>query len=71
MFMYDVTEQTAQAEAQAKSDAEAEEEARRSDKPVKRKKTDDTNKFNHKWVLFKPVEWEQRQHDNANERLAS
>jgi hypothetical protein len=44
MFMSDVTEQTAQVEAQAKSDAEAEEEARRSGKPVKPKKTDDTNK---------------------------
>ena len=44
MFMNDVTEQTAQAEAQAKSDAEAEKEARRSGKPVKRKKTDDTIK---------------------------
>ena len=44
MFMNDVTDQTAQAEAQAKADAEEEEEARRSGKPVKRKKTDDTNK---------------------------
>ena len=44
MFMEDVTDQTAQAEAQAKADAEAEVEARRSGKPVKRKKTDDTTK---------------------------
>ena len=44
MFMEDVTDQTAQAEAQAKADAEAEEGARRSGKPVKRKKTDDTTK---------------------------
>ena len=44
MFMNDVTDQTAHAEAQAKADAEAEEEARRSGKPVKRKKTDDTTK---------------------------
>ena len=44
MFMNDVTEQTAQTETQTKSDAEAEEDARRSGKPVKRKKTDDTNK---------------------------
>ena len=44
MFMNEVTEQTAQAETQSKSDAEEEEEARRSGKPVKRKKTDDTNK---------------------------
>ena len=42
--MDDVTDQTAQVEAQAKADAEAEEEARRSGKPVKRKKTDDTTK---------------------------
>ena len=42
--MNDVTEQTTQAETQAKSDAEEEEEARRSGKPVKRKKTADTNK---------------------------
>ena len=44
MFMEDVTDQTAQAEAQAKADAEAEEEARKSGKPVKQKKTDDTTK---------------------------
>ena len=44
MFMDDVTDPTAQAEAQVKADAEAEEEARRSGKPVKRKKTDDTTK---------------------------
>ena len=44
MFMNDVTDQTAQTETQAKADAEAEEEARRSGKPVKRKKTDDTTK---------------------------
>ena len=44
MLMNDVTEQTAQAEAQAKADAEEEDEARRSCKPVERKKTDDTNK---------------------------
>ena len=44
MFMEDVTDQTTLAEAQAKADAEAEEEARRSGKPVKRKKTDDTTK---------------------------
>ena len=42
MFMEDVTDQTAQAEAQAKAADEAEEEARRSDKPVERKKTNDT-----------------------------
>jgi predicted DNA-binding protein (UPF0251 family) len=40
MFMNDVTDQTTQAEAQAKADAEA----RRSGKPVKRKKTDDAKK---------------------------
>ena len=44
MFMNDVTDQTAQAEAKAKADAEEEEEARRSSEPVKRKKTDDSNK---------------------------
>ena len=44
MFMGDVTDQTAQAEAHAKADAEAEEEARRSGTPVKRKNTDDTTK---------------------------
>jgi hypothetical protein len=44
MFMDDVTEQTAQSEAQAKSDAEAEEKARLSGKPVERKKTDNTSK---------------------------
>jgi hypothetical protein len=44
MFMEDVTDQTTQAEAQAKAAAEADEEARRSGKPVKRKKTDDTTK---------------------------
>ena len=44
IFMEDVTDQTAHAEAQAKADAEAEKEARRSGKPVKRKKTDDTTK---------------------------
>jgi hypothetical protein len=43
MFINDVTDQTTQAEARAKSDAEAEDEARRSGKPVKRKKADDTN----------------------------
>ena len=42
--MEDVTNQTTQAEAQAKAAAEADEEARRSGKPVKRKKTDDTTK---------------------------
>jgi Zn-finger nucleic acid-binding protein len=44
IFMNDVTDQIAEAEAQAKADAEAEDEARRSGKPVKRKKTDDTNR---------------------------
>ena len=44
MFMEDVTDQTAQAEAQAKAAADADEEARRSGKPVKRKKTEDTTK---------------------------
>ena len=44
MFMNDVTDQTAKAEAQVKADAEAEEEARRSGTPVKRKNTDDTTK---------------------------
>ena len=44
MFMEDVTDQTTQAEAQVKAAAEAEDEARRSGKPVKRKKTDDTTK---------------------------
>ena len=44
MFMEDVTDQTTQAEAQAKAAAEADEEARRSGKPVKRKKTEDTTK---------------------------
>ena len=42
--MEDVTDQTAQAEAQAKAAAKAEEEARRSGKPVKRKKTGETTK---------------------------
>jgi hypothetical protein len=37
MFMYDVTEQTTQAEAQAKADSDAEKEGRRSGKSVKRK----------------------------------
>ena len=40
MFMNDVADQSAQAEAQAKADAEVEEDARRSGRPVKRKKTD-------------------------------
>ena len=44
MFINDVTKQTTQAEAQAKADTDEEEEARRSGKPVKRKKTADTNK---------------------------
>ena len=44
MFMEDVTDQKTRAEAQAKAAAEADEEARRSGKPVKRKKTDDTTK---------------------------
>ena len=44
MFMEDVTDQTTQAEAQAKAAAEADDEARRSGKPVKRKKTEDTTK---------------------------
>ena len=44
MFMEDVTDQNTQAEAQAKAVAEADEEAKRSGKPVKRKKTDDTTK---------------------------
>ena len=44
MFMEDVTDQTAQAAAQAKADAKVEKEARKSGKPVKRKKTDDTTK---------------------------
>jgi hypothetical protein len=44
MFITDVTEQTTHAEAQANSDAAAEEEARRSGKPVMRKKTDNTSK---------------------------
>ena len=44
MFMEDVTNQTTQAEAQAKAAAEADQEARRSGKPVKRKKTDDNTK---------------------------
>ena len=44
MFMSDVADQSAQAEAQTKADAEAEEEARRSGRPVKRKKTDDAKK---------------------------
>ena len=44
MFMEDVTDQNTQAEAQAKAAAEADEEARRSGKPVKRKKTDNTTK---------------------------
>jgi hypothetical protein len=44
MFMNDVTDQTTLAEAQATADAEAEDKARRSGKPDKRKKTDDTNK---------------------------
>ena len=44
MYINDVTDQTTQAEAQAKADAEAVNEASRSGKPVKRKKTDDTNK---------------------------
>ena len=44
MFMEDVTDQNTQADAQAKAAAEAEEEARRSGKPVKRKKTEDTTK---------------------------
>ena len=44
MFMDDVTQQTTQADAQAKADSDAEEEAKCSGKPVKRKKTADTNK---------------------------
>jgi hypothetical protein len=44
MFMNDVTDQTAQAEAQAKADGEAEDKTRRSGKPVKLKKTDDAKK---------------------------
>ena len=44
MFMNGVTEQTTQAEAQAKADSDAKEETKRSGKPVKRKKTTDTNK---------------------------
>jgi hypothetical protein len=42
--MADVTQQTTQAEAQVKADSDAKEEVRRSNKPVKRKKTADTNK---------------------------
>ena len=52
--MNDVTAQPAQAEAQAKADAEEEEEARRSGKPVKRKKTDDTNKSTARKDLLGP-----------------
>jgi hypothetical protein len=44
MFMDDVAQQITHAEAQAKADSDAEKKARRSDKPVKRKKTADTNK---------------------------
>ena len=44
IFMEDVTDQTAQADAQSKAASDAEEEARRSGKPVKRKKTDDNTK---------------------------
>ena len=44
MFMEDVIDQNAQDEAQANAAAEAAEEARRSGKPVKRKKTDDPTK---------------------------
>ena len=42
--MNDVTENTTQAEAKAKADLDADEEVKRSGKPVKRKKTADTNK---------------------------
>ena len=44
MLMIDVVDQTTQAEAKAKADADADDEARRSGKPVKRKKTDDAKK---------------------------
>jgi hypothetical protein len=44
IFMDDVAQQTTQTEVQAKADSDAEEAARRSGKPVKRKKTSDTDK---------------------------
>ena len=44
MLIDDVTEQTTRAEAQAKADSDEGEKARRSGKPVKRKKATDTNK---------------------------
>jgi hypothetical protein len=44
MLMSDVADQTTQAEAQAKADAEEAEEARQNGKPVKLKKTEQSNK---------------------------
>jgi hypothetical protein len=43
MLMDNVNQQRTQAKVQAQADSDAEDEARRSDKPVKRKKTADTN----------------------------